>query len=111
MGSPKRAVVLPPMLTPSDPRYTLETYSVAQAAGYLGIAVCRVYQHASTGELAHLKDGARRLRFSQADLDAWRQRRRVEARAETRTFVPVPVARQREQVGDIPLPRHRRFKH
>ena len=70
------------------------TFSAKDAAGYLGIPVSAVYRYAESGELAcvrtcgkvleriwrgrrqtYVKSG--RLKFSQADLEAWVQAHRV----------------------------------
>ncbi len=101
---------LPPILEPTDPGYTREVYDVKQAAAYLVVHVSRIYADIAKGELAHRKDGNRRLRFSQADLDAWRLARRVEVRGAVSRETRPPVPRPRLlPSADLPLPKVRRF--
>jgi hypothetical protein len=88
---PRPAVSLPASLTPSDPDYARERYTVPQAALYLCVSVDRVYDEAARGRLAHRRHQARhgaRLLFAQADLDAWRQSGRVEVRGASTPRVP-----------------------
>jgi excisionase family DNA binding protein len=101
---------MPIVLHTTDPAYTLERYSVPQAAAYLLVSVSRVYADASAGRLAHRKDGNRRLHFSQADLDAWRAPRRVEVRDRPR-LIAAKSAPPAGRLQDLPLPKTLRFNH
>lgn len=92
--APRADVVLPPSLSPEHPDYTRERYSVPQAAAYLLVSPSRIYADTSAGQLAHRKDGNRRLRFSQADLDA------VQASSRAPCVPP-----------QLPLPKTLRFNH
>jgi excisionase family DNA binding protein len=98
------AVTLPPAVTPNDPEYTRERYSTSQASVYLGVSREFLYRQVEQHRIGHLREG-RMVRLSQADLDAWRQSRRVEVSAgETAAKVKAPrhdetsrrVARARE---------------
>ena len=76
----KPAETVPEPVSEGHPLYRDERYTPPQAAAYLHICVDRVYRYAAGGQLGHRRDGRRRLRFSQADLDVWRAAHRVEAR-------------------------------
>lgn len=101
------AAVLPELVLENDLRYRLERFTPAQAAGYLHIAIDRVYRYAAGGQIGHVKDGRRRIRFSQADLDLWRQARRVEPR--DAATVKVRQARLRGSSLLPPTNSHERF--
>lgn len=107
---PKAPVLMPPLLRPTDPAYTLERYDPRQAAAYLGRSRAKVYRDIANGQLAHRRDGKRGVvRMSQADLDAWREARRREV---------VPTSEQRrgalkKAVGEhdgLDLPRKLMFR-
>jgi excisionase family DNA binding protein len=72
-----RDVVVPPTLPPTHPEYGLERYRLEQAARYLRRSVRSLQQDVAKRRIAFRRDG-RRLWFSQADLDAWREAHRVE---------------------------------
>lgn len=105
------AVILPPTLTPADPDYARERYTTAQAAEYLGLALGRVYTETAGGRLAHRRDGFRGMRFSQADLDAWRTQRRVDATARTERprREPTPTRPVVSRLHELPMPKVRVF--
>ena len=96
-------LTMPPVLLPTDPSYTLEVYDVRQAAAFLCVHRSRIYADIAAGLLAHRRDGHRRIRFSQADLDQWRQAKRVEAKPARLTL----VANDRRAIR---MPKVRRFK-
>jgi hypothetical protein len=84
-------VVLPASVHPDHPDYTLERYDVRQAAVYLGRAVPFIYGEVAGRRIAYRRDNPEnshatkrrttaRIRFSQKDLDAWRDARRVEVK-------------------------------
>lgn len=104
---------LPPSLAPEHPDYRRERYSVAQAALYLIVHVSRVYADAAAGRLGHRRDGNRRLRFSQADLDEWRTARRVEVRPQAHqvTAPRAPAPRVPTVTASLEsfMPKKRRF--
>lgn len=102
-------VVLPPLVTPDDPRYGLERFDVRQAAAYLCVHVARIYSDAAAGQLAHRRDSQFRLRFAQADLDAWRQARRREVTPAVAPPMPRPPARAMSTLAVLPPPKKRRF--
>ena len=102
-------VALPPSLPVDHPDYTRERFSVAEAAAYLLVHVTRIYADAAKGELGYRRDGNRRLRFSQADLDAWRQARRVEARTTPARMVTRSSRPVAAPAAVLPLPAKRRF--
>lgn len=89
-------VVVPTTLHSSDPNYTRERYSVAQAAVYLDVPVGAVYEAVGKRQIAHRRLGRGRIRFSQADLDAWRRANRIEVH--TREVDRVALKRRRESV-------------
>ena len=107
------SVALPSPVTPAHPDYEREVYSVAQAAAYLCVHVSRIYADAAARRIGCRRDGRRRLRFSQGDLDRWRQARRVEPRDAVTSSAPVRVARRQPSTGgqlaDF-LPRERVFQ-
>lgn len=75
-------IVLPPTLRPSDADYGRERYDTAQAALYLCVSRDVIYTAIKTHSLSHRRHASGRggrVRFSQADLDAWRQAQRVES--------------------------------
>jgi len=99
---------MPSAMAPSDPDYTRELYSVEQAAVYVGVGTWKVYAAVASGELAHRRLG--RIRFSQADLDAWRAANRVEAKSFARLLqISSASVDRREQLQPIPRPVVRRF--
>ena len=108
----RRAIVratMPASVTPEHPDYTREVFSVDQAALYLCVDRTRVYADVAAGKLGCRKDGARRYRFSQADLDAWRLAHRIEPRAAKaiRLLSPVRSVGERQPLR---LPAKRRFQ-
>lgn len=103
-------IAMPLVLHADDPAYALERYSVPQAAAYLLVSPSRIYADVSAGRLAHRKDGNRRLRFSQADLDAWRAARRVEVRDRPR-LAAAKASPLASRLRDLPLPKTLRFNH
>lgn len=100
-------VALPPTLAPSDPNYRRERYSVDQAAVYLEVNRSRIYSLCALGVLAHRVDGGRK-RFSQADLDAWRDACRIEV-ARPAPARPRLATADGAQVVMLPAIKHRRF--
>lgn len=105
----KKGEALPQVLDPAHPAYGLETYSVRTAAAYLVCHPAQIYARAAKGELGYRRDGNRRLRFSQADLDAWRQARRVEARTTSARMVTRSSRPVAAPAAVLPLPAKRRF--
>lgn len=116
-----KTVAIPTSVDQAHPDYGRERYSVDEAAAYLLVHVTRIYRDAAAGRLAHRRDGVRRLRFSQADLDAWRAARRrevtdaTEKRTAHRAFVksvvdealrPAPVVVRQP----LPMPARRRLQ-
>lgn len=84
MATSTKPVTLPPTLRSSDPDYTRERYSTPQAAQYLGVSENSLYTLMGNGEIGFRRRGAghgARARFSQADLDAWRARYRIDVDA------------------------------
>src|SRR5688572_32870812 len=76
-----RPVELPLTLHVKHPDYTRERYDTAQAALYLNVPISSVYTAIGTKTIGHRRQGhgrGGRVRFSQADLDAWRESQRVE---------------------------------
>lgn len=86
-ATPRLPVTLPPSVHPTDPNYRRPRYTTAEAALYLTISRESLYTAVQRGELGcvkldgpHVVQGSkRRMRFSQADLDAWIDAHRVEA--------------------------------
>lgn len=93
------AVVLPELVSESDRRYTLERFSVKEAAGYLSIDQAKVYRLVAAKAIGCRRDGPRRVLFSQADLDAWREARRETPKAAAPALQAVGAG------GLAPLPR------
>ena len=95
----RTAVTLPGLVEPGDRRYALEVLTVKQAALYLGVSVTKVYRELGAGRIGCRRDGRRSVRFSQADLDAWRAAKRVEVAttgASVAVLQPLPrIARPR----------------
>lgn len=75
-----KPLTLPPVRHESDPLYTREDYSVAAAAAYLHTSHASIYAEAHAGRIGFRRGSMRRLLFSQADLDAYRESRRHPAR-------------------------------
>jgi excisionase family DNA binding protein len=75
-----RVVTLPTSLNPGDADYARERYTTSQASVYLGVSREFLYRQIEQRRIGHLRDG-RMVRLSQADLDTWRQNRRVEIAA------------------------------
>jgi excisionase family DNA binding protein len=104
----RASLTLPVSVPPGHPDYTRETYSLAQAAAYLCVSATWVYREVAAGQLAHRRHGSgrnARITFSQADLDAWRQSRRVERRAATALGTSASARLQ-----PLPIPARRRFQ-
>jgi excisionase family DNA binding protein len=105
-----RPVELPPSVAPSDPDYTRERYSVAQAAVYLGLSAHGVYRLVADRQLGCLRVGESRgrIRISQADLDHYRRTRRQEATSDARRGArhvpPAPL-----EVPRLPRPKRLHF--
>ena len=102
---------LPPTLRPSDADYGRERYDTAQAALYLNVPISAVYTAIAGKTIGHRRQGhgrGGRVRFSQADLDAWRLAQRVEpdGREETR---PRLVRTSRANDVQALMPKHRAF--
>lgn len=99
---------LPPTLPADHPDYVRERFTVKQAALYLDIKAWHVYAEMAAGRLGYRRDTPRRLRLSQADLDAWRASKRVDVLRE-----PVRVPRHRaaaiRALKPLELPAVRRF--
>jgi excisionase family DNA binding protein len=89
-------MTLPPTLPVNAPDYSRERYDVRAAAEYLAIPVGSLYRETAAGTIACRRTG-RALRFSQADLDAWRQAHR--SPVQPASFAP----------AGLPRPRLRRF--
>lgn len=106
---------LPPSLHSDHPDYTRERYTVLQAAQYLQRQRSRIYLAVARGEISYRQDGEVRgtIRFSQADLDAWRQARRHEITQGQRAALPA-ATRGRVRISDDDgldrfMPKVRRF--
>lgn len=102
---------LPPTLRSSDADYTRERYDSAQAALYLDVPRDVIYtaiKHRRIGHRRQTADHGGRVRFSQADLDAWRQAQRVEAAAPNARRTAAPRARGAE-LQDL-MPQNRWFQ-
>lgn len=89
-----RAVALPSSVNPGDPDYARERYTTSQASVYLGVSREFLYRQIEQRLIGHLRDG-RMVRLSQADLDAWRQNRRVEVA--TPGGAPAPTSRRHDE--------------
>lgn len=100
------------ILSPTDPRYTLERFSALQAAGYLTISVDLLYRLIARGEISYRRGTQKhaRIKFSQGDLDSWRNAQRHEA-----TTGPVAKAQRfgrsapAADVRPLPVIKNRRF--
>lgn len=99
----------PAILRPSDEAYSLERFDVAQASAYLGLHRKTLYRLVEEQQIGCRRLGERgRLKFSQADLDQWRELHRVDA-----VLTPKQARRERLTLVDAPgplkLPRQRMF--
>lgn len=59
---------------------TNKAMDIKQAAKYLGVTVWRLRDAAQAGEVTCFKGLSRGYSFEAADLDAWRESRRVQAK-------------------------------
>lgn len=104
---------LPPTLPTGHPDLKRERYNSAQAAIYLDVPVDVIYRAVAKRAIGHRRaSGSRggRVRFSQADLDAYREAQRVEPTGVTQ---PVPgingvASRRQGRVSELSqvMPKH-----
>lgn len=81
MAKVKTPTVMPLTLPAGHPDLKLERYTAAQAAIYLDVPIWTVYDAIKARSIGHrrlAKGNGGRVRFSQNDLDRWREAHRVE---------------------------------
>jgi excisionase family DNA binding protein len=101
---------MPLLVHAGDPGYVLERFTVKQAANYLSLPVSQVYALAAARAISYRRDTAKgRIRFSQADLDAWREARHVDVAPKFQRSTSTVRPRARTAVATLPLPAKRRF--
>lgn len=108
-----RELTLPRTLTPDDPDYTRERYTLAQAADYLQTSRAALYGLVAKNAIGHAIGTRRRKLFAQSDLDQFRasRRRGPVAQAISPVHVGAASARraQRADANTLQLPKVRRF--
>jgi hypothetical protein len=78
MNNPKKPVVLPERVHPSDPRYTYGQYNPSQAAAYLHISRNVFYALVQADKIGREQVTPKRIVCSQRDLDLYAATRRHE---------------------------------
>lgn len=110
MTTPQMPIAMPEPVLAHHALYRVERYSVQQAAVYLCTSRARIYQLATEGRIAHGKR-SQKIFFAQADLDAYRESQRVEARVieSPRGSRVVKMRRAPVPAATLPPIKHPRF--